>query len=99
MAGFRRIREMSANKTAEEEARDLIDEQLSRAGWFVCDRRGIDLINHQGVAVREVILDTGHGRCWPERSSRNLRWRWRSSPPSLSRLRHSQARDRRRCGR
>ena len=53
---------MPPNKTAEEEARDLIDEQLARAGWFVCDRAKIDLVNHQGVAVREVILDKGHGR-------------------------------------
>lgn len=54
---------MPPNKTQEEEARDLIDEQLARAGWFVCDRAAIDLVNHQGVAVREVILDRGHGRC------------------------------------
>ena len=35
----------------EEQARVLIDEQLTRAGWFVCDRKDIDLVNHQGNAV------------------------------------------------
>jgi type I restriction enzyme R subunit len=46
----------------EERARFLIDEQLTRASWFVCDRRDIDLINHQGVAVREVVMNIEHGR-------------------------------------
>jgi type I restriction enzyme R subunit len=46
----------------EERARVLIDEQLTRAGWFVCDRKDVDLINHQGVAVREVIMNVEHGR-------------------------------------
>lgn len=46
----------------EEQARALIDEQLARAGWFVCDRRDIDLVSNVGVAVREVIMDAEHGR-------------------------------------
>jgi type I restriction enzyme R subunit len=46
----------------EEQARVLIDEQLTRAGWNVCDRKDIDLVNHQGNAVREVIMKTDHGR-------------------------------------
>ena len=53
---------MAPNLKPEERARDLIDEQLIRAGWFVCDRKDIDLFNHQGVAVREVIMATEHGR-------------------------------------
>jgi type I restriction enzyme R subunit len=47
---------------AEAQARVLIDAQLRRAGWHVCDRKDIDLVNHQGVAVREVIMAPGHGR-------------------------------------
>jgi len=46
----------------EERARVLIDEQLTRAGWHVCDRSGIDLVNHKGNAVREVIMAKDHGR-------------------------------------
>jgi type I restriction enzyme R subunit len=46
----------------EEQARELIDEQLLRAGWFVCDRKDIDLVNHRGNAVREVIMAADHGR-------------------------------------
>ncbi|NNN08361.1 MAG: DEAD/DEAH box helicase family protein, partial [Acidimicrobiaceae bacterium] len=53
---------MAPNLKPEERARDLIDEQLTRAGWFVCDRKDIELFNHQGVAVREVIMATEHGR-------------------------------------
>jgi type I restriction enzyme R subunit len=46
----------------EEQARVLIDEQLTRAGWHVCDRREIDLVNKSGNAVREVIMKPDHGR-------------------------------------
>jgi type I restriction enzyme R subunit len=46
----------------EEQARVLIDEQLTRAGWYVCDRKDMDLVNHQGNAVREVIMKPDHGR-------------------------------------
>ncbi len=53
---------MSGPQKPEEQARVLIDEQLTRAGWHVCDRKDIDLVNHQGNAVREVIMDAGHGR-------------------------------------
>jgi type I restriction enzyme R subunit len=48
--------------TPEQEARVLIDEQLKRAGWFVCDRNDIDLVNRVGNAVREVIMKPDHGR-------------------------------------
>lgn len=53
---------MPARITPEEQARELIDEQLARAGWRVCDRREIDLVNHYGNAVREVIMKPNHGR-------------------------------------
>ena len=53
---------MSPNLKPEEKARDLIDLQLLQAGWHVCDRNEIDLVNHVGNAVREVIMDKGHGR-------------------------------------
>ena len=53
---------MSPNLKPEEKARDLIDLQLMQAGWYVCDRKDVDLVNHVGNAVREVIMDQGHGR-------------------------------------
>ena len=53
---------MSPNLKPEEKARDLIDLQLMQAGWYVCDRKDVDLVNHVGNAVREVIMDKGHGR-------------------------------------
>ncbi len=46
----------------EAQARNLIDEQLARAGWVVQDRKDIDLVNHFGVAVRESILREVSGR-------------------------------------
>jgi type I restriction enzyme, R subunit len=46
----------------EEQARVLIDEQLTQAGWHVCDRQDIDLVNQYGNAVREVVMGAGHGR-------------------------------------
>ena len=46
----------------EEQARVLIDEQLTQAGWHVCDRQDIDLVNQYANAVREVVMDAGHGR-------------------------------------
>jgi type I restriction enzyme R subunit len=53
---------MTPTEKPEERARVLIDEQLARAGWYVCDRSEIDLVNHRGVAVREVIMNVEHGR-------------------------------------
>ena len=53
---------MTPNPKPEEQARVLIDEQLVRAGWHVCNRNEIELVNHAGTAVREVIMDSGHGR-------------------------------------
>jgi type I restriction enzyme R subunit len=48
--------------TPEERARELIDQQLRQAGWSVQDRREIDIVNHFGVAVREMVLRPGAGR-------------------------------------
>jgi type I restriction enzyme R subunit len=46
----------------EEQARVDVDEQLTKAGWYVCDRKDIDMVNHQGNAVREVIMKADHVR-------------------------------------
>ena len=70
---------MSPALAPEEQARVLIDEQLTRAGWHVCDRDKIDLVHQTGNAVREVIMKPDHGRadyllyvdrkgCWRNRS-------------------------------
>jgi type I restriction enzyme, R subunit len=53
---------MFASLNPEEQARVLIDEQLVAAGWVVQDREAIDLVNHIGVAVREVIMQKWAGR-------------------------------------
>ncbi len=53
---------MAANLNPEERARVLIDEQLIQAGWVIQDRQAIDLVNHVGVAVREVIMEKWAGR-------------------------------------
>jgi len=53
---------VNAALTPEQQARVLIDEQLTRAGWYVCDRKDIDLVNRVGNAVREVNMKTDHGR-------------------------------------
>lgn len=47
---------------AEARARKLIDEQLEAAGWFVQDRKDLNLFVGAGIAVREVIMAAGHGR-------------------------------------
>ena len=53
---------MFASLNPEEQARVLIDAQLVAAGWAVQDREAIDLVNHVGVAVREVIMEKWAGR-------------------------------------
>ena len=53
---------MFASLNPEEQARVLIDAQLVAAGWVVQDREAIDLVNHVGVAVREVIMEKWAGR-------------------------------------
>ncbi|MGB4916253.1 MAG: DEAD/DEAH box helicase family protein [Propionicimonas sp.] len=47
---------------AEARARSLIDAQLVAAGWAVQDRRDLNLFAAEGVAVREAVMATGHGR-------------------------------------
>ena len=53
---------MSPQEAAELRARRQIDEQLIRAGWVVVDRKDLDIVGHQGVAVREVPLHKDAGR-------------------------------------
>ena len=53
---------MTPDLKAEESARVLIDQQLIQAGWVVQDRKDIDLVNHVGVAVREVFMEKWAGR-------------------------------------
>jgi type I restriction enzyme R subunit len=48
--------------TAEARARVEIDRQLVACGWVVQDRKDLNLYAGQGVAVREFIMATGHGR-------------------------------------
>ena len=52
----------SAHLAAEQRARVLIDRQLTDAGWVVQSRNMMNLFAGQGVAVREVVMATGHGR-------------------------------------
>lgn len=47
---------------AEQRARVLIDAQLRDAGWCVQSRADLNLFAGQGVAVREAIMTSGHGR-------------------------------------
>lgn len=47
--------------TVEQRARVLIDRQLRAAGWAVQDRGQANL-ELPGVAVREAVMATGHGR-------------------------------------
>ncbi len=48
--------------TAEARARVEIDRQLLACGWVVQDRKDLNLYGAQGVAVREFIMASGHGR-------------------------------------
>ena len=47
---------------AEQRARVLIDRQLSAAGWSVQDKKDLNLFAAEGVACREAVMKTGHGR-------------------------------------
>ncbi len=47
---------------AEERARVIIDRHLAEAGWSVQDARALNLFAGTGVAVREAIMASGHGR-------------------------------------
>ncbi len=48
--------------TAEARARVEIDRKLVACGWVVQDRSAMNLHAAQGVAVREFIMASGHGR-------------------------------------
>ncbi|MGQ0464320.1 MAG: type I restriction endonuclease subunit R [Sporichthyaceae bacterium] len=47
---------------AEQRARVQIDRQLARAGWTVVDGKDLNLFAGPGVAVRERVMKSGHGR-------------------------------------
>jgi len=47
---------------AEQRARVLIDQQLEAAGWVVQDKKDLNLFAGPGIAVREVVMKSGHGR-------------------------------------
>lgn len=47
---------------AEARARVIIDSQLEAAGWEVQDRKRLNLLASDGIAVREVSMTDGHGR-------------------------------------
>ena len=50
-----------ARLAAEQRARVLIDRQLTDAGWSVQDKQDAQPVRRPGVAVREVVMDAGHG--------------------------------------
>jgi type I restriction enzyme R subunit len=52
----------SLQLAAEQQARVLIDRQLTDAGWSVQDGKRLNLYAGQGIAVREVIMAIGRGR-------------------------------------
>ena len=60
-SGCRRVAD-DAYLTAEARARVEIDRQLAACGWVVQSRSAMNLYAGQGVAVREFIMATGHGR-------------------------------------
>ena len=49
----------NGNQTPEQAAREVIDEKLSQAGWFVQDKDKIDFGAGFGIAVREYRTDAG----------------------------------------
>ncbi len=48
-----------ANQTPEQAAREVIDEKLSQAGWFVQHKNKINFSAGLGIAVREYQTDVG----------------------------------------
>jgi type I restriction enzyme R subunit len=50
-----------AELTPEQEARMLIDTALGQAGWAVQSRADMNIWAGRGVAVREFLLERGHG--------------------------------------
>ncbi len=53
---------MESYLSAEDKARVEIDKMLEAAGWAVQDARDTNLAASRGVAVREFILESPHGR-------------------------------------
>lgn len=47
------------NQNPEQVARDLIDAQLSAAGWSVQTKKSINFNDGEGQAIREYLTDTG----------------------------------------
>jgi type I restriction enzyme R subunit len=54
-----RAREASRPPLTEAETRREIDATLAASGWVVQDMKDLDLVHHQGVAVREMPLGAG----------------------------------------
>ncbi len=54
-----RARRASKAPLTELETREAIDELLRAVGWVVADVADLDLVNHSGVAVRELVLASG----------------------------------------
>jgi type I site-specific restriction endonuclease len=48
-------------KTPEQEARDIIDQQLLQAGWLIQNRDEINLSAGRGIAIREFKMADGYG--------------------------------------
>lgn len=47
--------------SAEQAARQTIDKLLAQAGWAVQDFKQADIHAARGVAIREFVLNEGHG--------------------------------------
>lgn len=48
-------------KKPEDQAREVIDGMLERAGWHVCDTKDANIQAHRGVVLRDFPLKPGHG--------------------------------------
>lgn len=48
--------------TPEQQARELIDRALERAGWIIQDYDDMNIDGGRGVAIREYPMKRGHGR-------------------------------------
>ncbi|MEK6692930.1 MAG: type I restriction endonuclease [Nitrospirota bacterium] len=47
--------------TPEDEAREIIDGLLEKAGWHVCNINDANIYAHRGVVIRNFPLKSGHG--------------------------------------
>jgi len=48
-------------RTPEDEAREVIDSLLEKAGWHVCDYKSANIHAGTGVVIRNFPLKPGHG--------------------------------------